>query len=79
MRKVRNRNRNPRSQQTKTPDKRRKTGQESFTKSYTSWETDGDRLELDCGKIVIVRRGRKREKPQPPRDKICCRMISDIS
>ena len=70
MRKERNKKRKPRTQQANLPAKRRKTGEETFSVTFSSWETECDRQELDGDRNVTEKRKEQLKTPKPKRLKL---------
>ena len=67
MRKMRNKNRKPRSQQTNPAPKRRKTGPETFTRTCLSWISQG--VEQEELTPSIGEKRKDTQKPAPPPSK----------
>ena len=67
MRKMRNKNRKPRSQQTNPALKRRKTGSETFTRTCLSWISQG--VEQEELTPSIGEKRKDTQKPAPPPSK----------
>ena len=72
MRKNRNRNRKPRSQQTNPPAKRRKIGDKTSSGVYAGWTTRTETQETDSDKPPTEKRKQecKTNQPAPKRKKI---------